>query len=230
MKQQISTLHANLKIQHEQATATLLEFSAEPTSVQEACAKEVSVVRHRLAAAEVVSSTGNDSESAKVAVADYVKQFARSGASSEGGGTVGPRQSQLPKSSSDNALRTGPCPGFQHFLGIPHLLAEAESLKDAGDKFTDMDSLISWVDKFEPSFRAIAEITKALRVACDYLYQARSETLQAAGAENTARKKQAAKRTAQENCDAKKSKLLKTAQDSVFGTPIINMLGEWVGG
>ena len=90
------------------------------------------------------------------------------------------------------------------------------------------------VDKFEPSFKAIGELTKALRAACDCLYQAKSENSVVADAENIARKKQAAKRVAQEQSDAKKSKLLKTAQDSVFGTPTKHVLGGrwrlgWVG-
>ena len=118
---QISTMQANLKIQHEQATAILLEFSAEQKAVQDACAKEVSVVKRRLAAAEVILSAGKNSEDTKVAVADYVKQFARS-ASTDGGGSVVARQSQVGRSNADNALRSGPCPGFQHFLGNPFLL------------------------------------------------------------------------------------------------------------
>ena len=162
-------------------------------------------------------SQGKNAQEAQAAMQEYIKGF-RISANSESSvaeKTIAPPSG--PASSQEMSLRSGPCPGFQNLQSIPWLIAQAEELKSpaAVHRFNDAQSLQRHTDSFEPAQQAATELTKALKAACNHLYQAKIDNGNLVDAVGVARKKVAAKRAAAtEQADAaKKAKLAKTARD-----------------
>ena len=188
-------LQTSLQIQVEQANAILMEFTTEPKEYQEGCKKESAVVQLRLEAARVVLGEGRNAEVAKAALDEYLSGFGRSSLSeTSSSSAVVVAQANI----HGRQLRFGPCPGFVNLGTLPHLLERAASLKDtsckSNDKFMDQASLQAHVDSFELTQKAINELTKALKAACDQLYQSKLDYVSLTASADAARKKAATKR------------------------------------